>query len=107
MSEDSSIDTRLYYNDSTNLMHSNNLWEDSFDEFIYSNASVVRGLEDAARIADVLDQNVCPGGPGTCNYHNDKSLFNNRAAAIRGGLATRVNGNYERTFPNSAQLYPF
>jgi len=108
MSEDSNLDTRIYYNDATNLMYSNNLWEDSFDEFIYSNASVIRGLEDAARIADVLDQNVCPGGPGTCNYHNDKALFNARAAAIRGGLATRLAGNFENTDISQLGLvYPF
>lgn len=108
MSEDSSLDTDIYYNDATNLMYSNNLWEDSFDEFIYSNASVIRGLEDAARIADVLDQNVCPGGPGTCNYHNDKALFSARAAAIRGGLATRLAGNFENTDISQLGLvYPF
>jgi len=108
MSEDSTIDTRLYYDDTTNLMHSNNLWEDSFDEFIYSNANVIRGLEDAAAIADVLDQQVCPGGPGTCNYHNDKALFTARANAIRGGLAARVNGNYENTDISQLGLvYPF
>jgi len=108
MSEDSTLDTRIYYNDATNLMYSNNLWEDSFDEFIYSNASVIRGLEDAARIADVLDQEACPGGPGTCNYHNDGALFNGRAAAIRGGLAARLAGNFENTDISQLGLvYPF
>jgi GH15 family glucan-1,4-alpha-glucosidase len=108
MSEDSSLDTRIFYNDSTDLMYSNNLWEDSFDEFIYSNASVVRGLEDAARVADVLDQNVCPGGPGTCNYHNDKALFEGRATAIRGGLANRMSANFENTdISQLGTVYPF
>lgn len=108
MSEDSNIDSRLYYNDSTDLVHSNNLWEDSFDEFIYSNASVIRGLEDAARIADVLDQNICPGGPGTCNYHNDKALFNGRATDIRGGLANRLSANAENTdISQLGVVYPF
>ncbi len=97
MSEDSSISSNLRYEESVDLMFSNNVWEDSFDTFIYSNAAVIRGLEDAVRIADVLDQNVCPGGPGTCNYHNDAALFTSRAGAIRGGLDARLAWDGENT----------
>ena len=48
-SEDSGIDpSRLYYDDGFDLMYSNNLWEDQWGDFVYSNASVERGLRDAA-----------------------------------------------------------
>ncbi len=97
MSEDSSISSNLRYEESVDLMYSNNVWEDAFDTFVYSNATVVRGLEDAARIADVMDQQVCPGGPGTCNYHNDAALFTQRADAIRGGLDARLVWDGENT----------
>jgi hypothetical protein len=97
MSEDSSISSNLRYEEAVDLMYSNNVWEDAFDTFIYSNATVIRGLEDASRIADTLDQQVCPGGPGTCNYHNDKALFDSRATAIRGGLDARLAWNGENT----------
>lgn len=51
-SEDSALDSRLNYNDTFNLVDSMNCWEDSFGLFLYSNGSVVRGLRDAANIAD-------------------------------------------------------
>jgi hypothetical protein len=35
---------RLRYEEAFNLMYSNNVWEDSYDTFVYSNANVVRGL---------------------------------------------------------------
>lgn len=107
-SQDSTVDSRLHFESAVNLMYSMSLWEDTFDVTIYSNASVIRGLEDAARIADVLDQNVCPGGPGTCGYHTDRDLFNSRAATIRSGLDARLAYNGENT--DIAQLgitYPF
>jgi hypothetical protein len=84
------------------------LWEDAFDVFIYSNASVVRGLDDAAAVADILDQLACPGGPGHCNYHNDKALFQNRANAIRGGLDARLDWDGENTdISHLGITYPF
>jgi GH15 family glucan-1,4-alpha-glucosidase len=108
MSEDSNLDSRLRYEENVALMHANNLWEDQFDVFVYSNASVVRGLRDAATIADVLDQESCPGGPGTCNYHNDKALFTSRANAIKGGLDGRLDWNGENTdISHLGIVYPF
>jgi len=53
-STDSRLDSRLYYDDPFDLVHGNNIWEDRWDDFLYSNATVVRGLRDAARIAAVL-----------------------------------------------------
>jgi hypothetical protein len=107
-SQDSTIDTRLRYEESVDLVYSMNLWEDSFDVFNYSNASVIRGLEDAADIADILDQLVCPGGPGTCNYHNDRNLFNGRAGDIRGGLDARLAWNGENCDISQIGItYPF
>ena len=107
-SQDSTIDNRLRYEESVDLVYSMNLWEDSFDVFNYSNASVIRGLEDAAAIAGILDQQVCPGGPGTCNYHNDKALFEARAGAIRAGLDARLAWNGENTDISQLGIaYPF
>jgi GH15 family glucan-1,4-alpha-glucosidase len=107
-SQDSTFDGRLRYEDAANLMYSMSLWEDAFDVFIYSNASVVRGLEDAAAVADILDQSACPGGPGHCNYHNDKALFQGRANAIRGGLDARLDWNGENTdISHLGIAYPF
>lgn len=107
-SQDSTIDNRLRYEESVDLVYSMNLWEDSFDVFNYSNASVIRGLEDAARVADILDQNVCPGGPGTCGYHSDKALFESRANAIRAGLDARLAWNGENTDISQVGItYPF
>jgi len=107
-SQDSTFDSRLRYEDAVNLMYSMSLWEDAFDVFVYSNASVVRGLEDAAEIADILDQNACPGGPGQCGYHSDKALFLARANAIRGGLDARLEWNGENTdISHLGIAYPF
>lgn len=107
-SQDSTFDSRLDYNETFDLVDSMSLWEDAFGLFIYSNASVIRGLEDAADIADVLDQNVCPGGPGTCNYHNDRNLFNGRASDVRGGLDARLAWNGENTDISQVGItYPF
>jgi hypothetical protein len=96
-SQDSTFDSRLRYEDGVALMYSMNIWEDSFDVFIYSNASVIRGLEDAAAIADILNNTSCPGGPNTCGYHTDRNLFNARAGAIRGGVDSRLDWNGENT----------
>lgn len=107
-SQDSTFDSRLRYEDAVNLMYSMSLWEDAFDVFIYSNASVIRGLEDAAMIADVLDQNACPGGPGQCGYHSDKANFLARSGAIRGGLDARLEWNGENTdISHLGIAYPF
>ena len=107
-SQDSTNDSQLRYEESVDLVFSMNLWEDTFDVTNYANASVIRGLEDAAAIADILDQNVCPGGPGTCGYHADKALFEARAAAIRGGLDARLAWNGENTDISQLGItYPF
>ncbi|MGH7132155.1 MAG: GC-type dockerin domain-anchored protein [Phycisphaerales bacterium] len=36
------------------LMYSNNVWEDSYQPFVYSNANIIRGLRDAANIFGAL-----------------------------------------------------
>ncbi|MBP7747565.1 MAG: hypothetical protein KA383_15725 [Phycisphaerae bacterium] len=84
-SEDSTIDTRLYYNDPVQLMYSNNLWEDSWDVFLYSNAAVERGLRDAAAIATVLGHSA------------DAALFSGRANDIHGGMVARLAWDGENT----------
>ncbi|MDX2115028.1 MAG: hypothetical protein SFZ24_05320 [Planctomycetota bacterium] len=106
-SQDSTVDNRLHYEEAVSLVYSMNLWEDQFDVTIYSNASVIRGLEDAAAIADILNSTVCPGGPNQCGYHTDRDLFNSRAAAIRGGLDARLDWNGENTDISQAGIvYP-
>lgn len=95
-SEDSTIDPRLRFEDSVSLMYSNNVWEDQFDVFIYSNASVERGLRDASAIASVL------------GYAGDAALFDTRADQIHSGLLGRLAWDGENTDISQLGLvYPF
>ena len=84
-SEDSTINPGgLYYDDTFNLMFANNVWEDQNMLTVYGNASVVRGLYDAANIADVVGQSGWA------------STFRSRAATIRdSGIVPRLNANVE------------
>lgn len=82
-SEDSTVDPRLNYNDTYHLMDGNNVWEDSWGLFLYSNASVERGLRDAARMAELLGQSSWA------------TTFRNRADAIHGGLNNRLDARVE------------
>jgi hypothetical protein len=84
-SEDSGIDTRLFYDDPYQLMNANNLWEDQWGDFIYSNAAVERGLRDAASIATALGHSA------------DATLFTNRANNIHTGLNARLAWDGENT----------
>lgn len=96
MSEDSALDNRLRFEESVSLMYANNIWEDQFDVFIYSNANVVRGLRDAANIAGVL------------NLSNDVNFFNGRADTIQGGVDSRLDWNGENTdISQLGIVYPF
>ncbi|MDX2017159.1 MAG: glycoside hydrolase family 15 protein [Planctomycetota bacterium] len=91
-----SIDNRLRYEESVNLVYTNNLWEDQYDVFIYSNANIVRGLRDSARAANIL------GRPA------DVSNFTNLANTVKSGLDGRLDWNGENT--DASQLgivYPF
>lgn len=95
-SSDSVIDSRLYYADAFDLMYSNNVWEDSWDTFLYSNANVERGLRDAATIATLL------GNPG------DAATFTSRANAIHNGMIARLDWDGENTDISQLGLvYPF
>lgn len=106
-SQDSTFDGRLRYEEGVSLMYSMSIWEDAFDVFAYSNASVIRGLEDAAAIADILNSAACPGGPDMCGYHTDRDLFNSRASVIRGGLDARLAWDGENTDISQAGIvYP-
>lgn len=84
-SEDSAINpSGLYFDDTYNLMFSNNVWEDQNMLSIYGNAAVVRGLFDASRIAHIVGQ----AGWAT--------TFSNRAVNIRdNGLIPRITNNVE------------
>lgn len=106
-SQDSTFDSRLRFEDAASLMYSMSIWEDAFDVFNYSNASVVRGLEDAAAIADILNNTACPGGPNMCGYHTDRDLFTSRAATIRAALDARLAWDGENTDISQAGIvYP-
>jgi len=95
-SEDSNIDSRLYYDDPYDLMHSNNVWEDAWDDFIYSNASVERGLRDAASIAALTGHSA------------DAAMFTSRADAIHGGILARLDWDGENTdISHLGLVYPF
>jgi len=78
------------------LMYSNNIWEDQYDTFIYSNASIVRGLRDAASIALTL-------GNGA-----DAADFTNRANGVMAGLNAKLDWNGENTDASLLGIvYPF
>ncbi len=95
-STDSAIDSRLYYDDPNQLMHGNNVWEDSFDDFIYSNAQVERGLRDASTIM-TLTGNA-----------SDAATFTSRADSIHNGIVGRLNWNGENTDISQLGIsYPF
>ena len=95
MTRDSS-DSRLRFEEAFNLVYSNNVWEDSYDTFIYSNANIVRGLNDAASLFDRMGL-----GAEALNAHN-------LAGQVKGGLDARLDWNGENT--DISQLgvaYPF
>lgn len=93
---DNSLLPFLNYNATERLMWSNNVWEDSYNFFIYSNANVVRGLRDAASIAAIQGQ------------AGDAADFTNRANTIKGGLDDRLNANREQTdISQLGIVYPF
>jgi hypothetical protein len=95
-SQDSNISSQLFYDDANKLMHSNNVWEDSYDDFLYSNASVERGLRDAALIAARLRRG------------DDAALFASRADAIHEGILGRLAWDGENTDISQLGLtYPF
>jgi hypothetical protein len=81
---------------STLLIYSNNIWEDQYDTFIYSNANIVRGLRDAAGIAETLGQTA------------DRDDFLNRANGILAGLNDKLDWNRENTDASLLGIvYPF
>jgi hypothetical protein len=87
-SEDSAVNpVFLNYDDATHLIWSWNVWEDKTNEHVYSNGSVVRGLEDAASIGDVVGSNSWA------------TTFRTRATDIKGngswGIVKRLNDKVE------------
>ncbi len=95
MTTDSS-DTRLRWEEAFNLTYSNNLWEDSYDTFIFSNASNHRGLKDAAAIATTL------------GLASDAADAETRAGWVKSGLDARLNWDGENTdISQLGIVYPF
>jgi GH15 family glucan-1,4-alpha-glucosidase len=102
MSQTSKVDPgrlnhRPSYPGATSLMmYSNNIWEDSYNTFIFSNANIVRGLRDASSIA------------GTLGLVGDAADFTNRANGILAGLTDKLNWNGENTDISLLGIvYPF
>jgi hypothetical protein len=95
MTTDSS-DSRLRWEEAFNLTYSNNLWEDSYDTFIFSNANVHRGLVDAGKIAQTL------------GLSSDAIDAFNRATWVKSGLDGRLNWDGENTdISQLGIVYPF
>ncbi len=95
MTQDSS-DSRLRWEEAFNLTYSNNLWEDSYDTFIYSNANMHRGLKDAAKIATTL------------GFAADAADANTRAGWVKSGLDGRLAWDGENTdISQLGIVYPF
>jgi GH15 family glucan-1,4-alpha-glucosidase len=82
--------------DSPGLMHSNNVWEDSYATFIYSNANIVRGLSDAGNIFNAL---------GLTSERDDATA---RASTFKSALDARMACNSENTdISQLGATYPF
>jgi len=79
----STNDSNAYYDFATNLMHGENVWEDSSDDFLYSNGAIVRGLKDAANLAFMVGDNV------------NGAAWTNQVGFITGGLTNRMNARIE------------
>ncbi|MCK6477152.1 MAG: hypothetical protein L6Q35_10010 [Phycisphaerales bacterium] len=95
MTRDSS-DSRLRFEEAFNLVYSNNVWEDSYDTFIYSNANVARGLADAAKIFGIL------------GLASEASNAAAKSALIKSGLDARLDWNGENTDVSQLGIvYPF
>jgi GH15 family glucan-1,4-alpha-glucosidase len=94
-SQTSTVDP-VRLNVSFGLMYSNNVWEDSYDTFVYSNANVVRGLRDAASIFSAL------------NLPADAADATARANSIKSALDARLDWDGENTdISQLGIVYPF
>ncbi|CAG0997170.1 hypothetical protein PHYC_02638 [Phycisphaerales bacterium] len=95
MTRDSN-DSRLRFEEAFNLVYSNNVWEDSYDTFVYSNASVWQGLESARSIAATL---------GNAADAAEAQGFRDQ---IKSGLDGRLDWNGENTdISQFGVSYPF
>jgi len=72
-----------FFDAANNLMSTWNVWEETKGEHLYSNASIVRGLRDAANIATLIGSNSWA------------TTFQNRASLIVTGIVARMNSRVE------------
>ena len=72
-----------FFDNTFSLMNGNNVWEDSNGLHIYSNASIVRGLRDAAFIADYMGDTTAASG------------LRSRANTIVTGINARIDARVE------------
>lgn len=78
------------------MMNSWNAWEDQLGLHIYSNASIVRGLRDAANIGDIVGSNSWA------------STLRTRANDIKAAVDGRVDGRIEATdISHFGLAYPY
>lgn len=91
-----SFDSRLRFEEAFNLVYSNNVWEDSYDTFNYSNANIVRGLLDAGSVLNAL------------GLFSEAASANGKAAMIKSGLDARLDWDGENTDVSQLGIvYPF
>ncbi len=87
---------RLNFQSGVNLMFSNNIWEDSNDVHLYSNANIVRGLRDLYQIALRL------------GYNGDLGRWAGLDATFTSGVNARIDWNGENTdISHLGVVYPF
>lgn len=78
ITERSTADARVYFDDTTGLMHANTAWDEGFERSIYTNGAIERGLRDAARIA------------AATNHAAEAAVLTQRADAIHRGVNDRL-----------------
>ena len=87
---------RLNFQSGVGLMFSNNIWEDSNDVHLFSNANIVRGLRDLHTVAQRL------------GYNQDFGRWQGLDGTFTSGVLGRIDWNGENTdISHLGVVYPF
>ncbi|MFN0010518.1 MAG: hypothetical protein ACKVS8_02615 [Phycisphaerales bacterium] len=87
---------RLNFQSGVNLMFSNNIWEDSNDVHLFSNANIVRGVRDLYQVALRL------------GYNGDLGRWQSLDSTFTSGVNGRIDWNGENTdISHLGVTYPF
>ncbi len=80
------------WDSSSHLFFSNNIWEDTYGEFLYTNAAIVAGLQAAANIATIEGNSTL-----ATNWNNQANdiLTNGIEGTITNSSAITVPGSYD------------